>query len=340
MKRRPSYGKGGQPRNLSYEHSGTPLVYLSLMSNEEIHQEISFYLGLLRNPLRYTGEEISEIGKALGYSFSSSTVAKASKDPNKSRGYRLNQITKHEIADVLRSIIRAESDGNPDLLQKLESEKIDISQYLDRTDVSRARSQSEVRDQVALVRSGVGPEGTAGEFINWNRSELLEENALKLDAITPTLNWARARLDRFIEEVGNNEVGKSKRVRIILLGDDGAGNRRFIENALEEKGLSGRMKILALYEVPDFHSVKGLYFPLPFDIAIYRDTRSSDIEVRKTIAVMNHTTVEKSVKKGKEIQQNLDRILNNVQLQEIEQWFNTMWKQHGEPLEPDEEVKA
>lgn len=301
------------------------------MSDEkDIREEIKSYVEILKKEARYTVRRISLISKELGNPFTDSTLSKVytiSKEQPKIYRYELRLETLKGIADVLRIILRMESENYSGIYLKLKQKRLDIDPNKDYTSLNKKVDVNLIKIPQVTDR---GHSRTLNNLITWADSATYEMFAEEVKAMTSNLAWIRAELKSIIDNLKQKE---NKYFKVILFTDEGAFEKKVIEKVAEKEGVRERLQIMDLYQgLDESIGFNGAFFPLPFDIVIYKNSKLEESDEPITVAVTNYDPVTLNDKPDSILDEKgevcYDILLNQRVAFNLEIWFDSVWNKH------------
>lgn len=271
------------------------------MANREL---IEKYINILKVDANYTGKEIATLSQEFGFKFSESTLVKASKRKGQTNEYYdVSSSSLTGILEVLKKLLKYEGTRSELVESKIKELNIDLSNVPFVDPVKEYPSEGHT-------------------LISWALSQQYEINAEEVYAITPTLNWARSQIDSLIKSV--KEKGDS--YFFILTEHRGLTNKIIIEKKIEEAGVIDKIQIKELYKLPEFSEYKGITIPIPYDIAIYKNTYyPGDSDIKKTIAVTSIVVVNPQTVNDNNDLDHQDVIIDKQRTEELLFWAESTW---------------
>lgn len=274
------------------------------MPTLDIRELIDIYVNILKTYVPYTGKEITALSEELGFKFSEATLVKSYRKKGESNGfYEVAPGTLQGIKNVLEKILKYEEQRNSEVKSKLEEYKIDLT-----------------HTPLISPRKDYPAEGNI--LISWDLSLQYEENAEVVYGITPTLNWARVHIDEQIQR----SIEHGDRYCYILTEQRGITNKIIIEKKVQEAGVQDKIQIKELYRLPEFSNYYGITIPIPYDVAIYKNTYYPGHKTEKKTFAVTSVVVVNPLNLNFAEPDHQDVIIDKQRSEELLHWAEATWE--------------
>ena len=272
-----------------------------MVNREKIEQ----FVNILKTEAHYTRKEIATLSQDFGFKFSESSLVKSSRKKGDTNVYYdVSNSTLVGILDVLEKLLKYEESRNLNIEKKINDLGIDLSNVPFIDPIKEYPNEGNI-------------------LISWDLSQQYEINAEEVYAITPTLNWARSQIDALIESA----IKKGDKYFFILTEHRGITNKIIIEKKIAQAKVTDKIQIKELFKLPEFSEYIGITIPIPYDIAIYKNTHyPGDSDKKKTIAVSSIVLVNPQTVNDDNEPDQQDVIIDKQRTEELLFWAESTWE--------------